>query len=253
MTMVYTLSGHYDTIPLTDTLIIADAAELSHETIDRHIRSHPEEFGLLGRVRLPSNELRNLAGESFHRLNEAQAATLFGYLRNTAANRELNMELQRQFGEVKFELYLRGQHRAKCNAARQEVINLVRKRGMTKEENVKCNNLAFHLAFGKDRNQYRRDNNIFGGKRSVDYMSIGDLDALKDAHNEIATMLQDGNDCEHIKASVMKHADIKAAPPKPPTAHKSTARRFMRKLIPFLPWTREPDSNEGRQTDGNFI
>lgn len=205
MTLVYTLSKHYDTIPLTDTQTLADAAHLTHDTLLKHIKNHPEDFGLLGRVRLSSRELRDLSGEAYYRLNEAQAMTIFGYLRNTDANRELEMELQHQFGEAKFELYLRRQRRDKCNVARQEVIDLARSNGLSTWEDGKCCDLAFQLAFDMSMSQYRSDNGICGGQRTVDYMPVADLDALAKAHGEIAAMLRDGNTTyEQIEAQVMK-------------------------------------------------
>ena len=77
MELVYTPSKHYDTIPLTNSQTIADAAQMEHATITAHIRNHPEEFARCGKYRLSDSEMYDLENQPYYTLNEAQGTTLF--------------------------------------------------------------------------------------------------------------------------------------------------------------------------------
>lgn len=91
--------------PYTTSEIIAECAEVKHDTVQSLIRNHQEDFESYGIIGF---EIRKLDGRGrpmkIYRLNEQQATLLITYLKNTAPVRKFKMNLVKAFFEMREEL-----------------------------------------------------------------------------------------------------------------------------------------------------
>lgn len=102
MNLVY-LDGAKE--PYTTSEIIAECAELKHDTVQSLIRNHKEDLEVLG---IYGFEIRKLNGRGrprkIYHLNEQQATLLITYLDNTKPVREFKKNLVSAFFEMRDEL-----------------------------------------------------------------------------------------------------------------------------------------------------
>ena len=91
--------------PYTTSEIIAECAEVKHDTVQSLIRNHQEDFEIYGIIGF---EIRKLDGRGrpmkIYRLNEQQATLLITYLRNTEPVKEFKKNLVKAFFEMRDEL-----------------------------------------------------------------------------------------------------------------------------------------------------
>ena len=91
--------------PYTTSEIIAECAEVKHDTVQSLIRNHQEDFESYGIIGF---EIRKLDGRGrpmkIYRLNEQQATLLITYLKNTEPVRRFKMNLVKAFFEMREEL-----------------------------------------------------------------------------------------------------------------------------------------------------
>ena len=91
--------------PYTTSEIIAECAEVKHDTVQSLIRNHQEDFESYGII---GCEIRKLDGRGrpmkVYRLNEQQATLLITYLKNTEPVRRFKMNLVKAFFEMREEL-----------------------------------------------------------------------------------------------------------------------------------------------------
>ena len=91
--------------PYTTSEIIAECAEVKHDTVQSLIRNHQEDFESYGIIGF---EIRKLDGRGrpmkVYRLNEQQATLLITYLKNTEPVRRFKMNLVKAFFEMREEL-----------------------------------------------------------------------------------------------------------------------------------------------------
>ena len=74
---------------------------------------------------------------------------------------------------------------------------------MSTADDSKCVDLAYQMAFDKMMHDYRRDAEIFCGKRTINCMLLADLEFLTEAQEDISEMLRAGETYEQIKVVVM--------------------------------------------------
>ncbi|MCY7203236.1 Rha family transcriptional regulator [Streptococcus gallolyticus subsp. gallolyticus] len=102
MNLVY-LDGAKE--PYTTSEIIAECAELKHDTVQSLIRNHKEDLEVFG---IYGFQIRKLNGRGrprkIYRLNEQQATLLITYLDNTKPVREFKKNLVSAFFEMRDEL-----------------------------------------------------------------------------------------------------------------------------------------------------
>lgn len=105
MNLVY-LDGKKE--PYTTSEIIAECAELKHDTVQSLIRNHKEDlevFGVFGfEIRKPSKGSLGGRPRKIYHLNEQQATLLITYLDNTKPVREFKVALVKAFFEMRDEL-----------------------------------------------------------------------------------------------------------------------------------------------------
>ena len=91
--------------PYTTSEIIAECAEVKHDTVQSLIRNHQEDFESYGIIGF---EIRKLDGRGrpmkIYRLNEQQATLLITYLKNTEPVRAFKKALVKAFFEMRDEL-----------------------------------------------------------------------------------------------------------------------------------------------------
>lgn len=102
MNLVY-LDGKKE--PYTTSEIIAECAELKHDTVQSLIRNHKDDLEVFG---IYGFEIRKLNGcgrpRKIYHLNEQQATLLITYLDNTKPVREFKVALVKAFFEMRDEL-----------------------------------------------------------------------------------------------------------------------------------------------------
>ena len=105
MNLVY-LDGAKE--PYTTSEIIAECAELKHDTVQSLIRNHKDDlevFGVFGfEIRKPSKGSLGGRPRKIYHLNEQQATLLITYLDNTKPVREFKVALVKAFFEMRDEL-----------------------------------------------------------------------------------------------------------------------------------------------------
>lgn len=105
MNLVY-LDGKKE--PYTTSEIIAECAELKHDTVQSLIRNHKEDlevFGVFGfEIRKPSKGSLGGRPRKIYHLNEQQATLIITYLDNTKPVREFKVALVKAFFEMRDEL-----------------------------------------------------------------------------------------------------------------------------------------------------
>lgn len=231
MDLVIIPSRHYDTVPVTNSQIIADLVHLTHNTILRYIRQ--EEFHRCTKHCSTCSGTNELASQTDIPLTEPQAMQIFQHINRTGEIKDAEAELARQFYEAKCQLNERRQQRAKYISSRKECIKLGRNNGMSNAANVRCRDLTHQMAFGKSTSQYRREAGIFGdSKQTIDYMSADDLYALTVAQEELVELLRTGKTYEQIETIVMTpQPETFNDVPVEKAAKKRTFRGFLAGLL----------------------
>ena len=91
--------------PYTTSEIIAECAEVKHDTVQSLIRNHQEDFESYGIIGFEIRKLdRRGRPMKIYRLNEQQATLLITYLRNTEPVKEFKKNLVKAFFEMRDEL-----------------------------------------------------------------------------------------------------------------------------------------------------
>mgnify|MGYP004628015697 CR=1 FL=1 len=91
--------------PYTTSEIIAECAEVKHDTVQSLIRNHQEDFESYGIIGFEIRKLdRRGRPMKVYRLNEQQATLLITYLKNTEPVRRFKMNLVKAFFEMREEL-----------------------------------------------------------------------------------------------------------------------------------------------------
>lgn len=90
--------------PYTTSEIVAECAEVQHETIQRLIRKHLNEFEEFSKVRFEIRPLPSGQKAKIYHLNEQQATLLITFLKNTAPVVEFKKNLVKAFFKMREDL-----------------------------------------------------------------------------------------------------------------------------------------------------
>ncbi len=171
MNLVY-LDGAKE--PYTTSEIIAECAELKHDTVQSLIRNHKDDLEVFG---FYGFEIRKLSGRGrprkIYRLNEQQATLLITYLDNTKPVREFKLALVKAFFEMRDELSKFREQRA-LEKPTHKTLNEV----ISKWDNAPTmafptvNNLLLKLSSGKNKKKLIEDR---GGKTGLDCLTSVEL------------------------------------------------------------------------------
>ena len=176
MNLVY-LDGKKE--PYTTSDIIAECAELKHDTVQSLIRNHKDDlevFGVFGfEIRKPSKGSLGGRPRKIYHLNEQQATLLITYLDNTKPVREFKVALVKAFFEMRDEVSKFREQRA-LEKPTHKTLNEV----ISKWDNAPkpphgysiVSNLLLKLSTGKNKQQLTADR---GGKTGLDCLTSVEL------------------------------------------------------------------------------
>ena len=176
MNLVY-LDGNKE--PYTTSEIIAECAELKHDTVQSLIRNHKDDlevFGVFGfEIRKPSKGSLGGRPRKIYHLNEQQATLLITYLDNTKPVREFKVALVKAFFEMRDELSKVREQRA-LEKPTHKTLN----EAISKWDNAPkpphgysiVNNLLLKLSTGKNKAKLTEDR---GGKTGLDCLTSVEL------------------------------------------------------------------------------
>ena len=171
MDLVY-LDGKKE--PYTTSEIIAECAELKHDTVQSLIRNHKDDLEVFG---FYGFEIRKLSGRGrprkIYHLNEQQATLLITYLDNTKPVREFKVALVKAFFEMRDELSKFREQRALEKPTHKTLNDVI-----SKWDNAPTmafptvNNLLLKLSTGKNKKKLIEDR---GGKTGLDCLTSVEL------------------------------------------------------------------------------
>lgn len=186
MNLVY-LDGKKE--PYTTSEIIAECAELKHDTVQSLIRNHKDDLEVFG---FYGFEIRKLSGRGrprkIYHLNEQQATLLITYLDNTKPVREFKVALVKAFFEMRDELSKFREQRA-LEKPTHKTLN----EAISKWDNAPTmafptvNNLLLKLSTGKNKQQLTADR---GGKTGLDCLTSVELAKYQAYEKAVIPMIE---------------------------------------------------------------
>lgn len=188
MNLVY-LDGKKE--PYTTSEIIAECAELKHDTVQSLIRNHKDDLEVFG---FYGFEIRKLSGRGrprkIYHLNEQQATLLITYLDNTKPVREFKVALVKAFFEMRDELSKFREQRA-LEKPTHKTLNEV----ISKWDNAPkpphgysiVSNLLLKLSTGKNKKKLIEDR---GGKTGLDCLTSVELAKYQAYEKAVIPMIE---------------------------------------------------------------
>lgn len=195
--------------PYTTSEIIADCAQVTHDAVRRLISRYESDFCSFGKLGF---EIRPLPGSrtgqkaKIYHLNEQQATLLMTYLRNTEVVRAFKLELVRQFYLMRMELQRVQAVKEQRRPIRRSVTDAIKALPESPHKSMKYahyTNLAYRAALGMTARQTREARNAPANAVASDYMTSAELEAVADAENRIAVLLEAGLDYAQIKQALL--------------------------------------------------
>ena len=191
MNLVY-LDGKKE--PYTTSEIIAECAELKHDTVQSLIRNHKDDlevFGVFGfEIRKPSKGSLGGRPRKIYHLNEQQATLLITYLDNTKPVREFKVALVKAFFEMRDEVSKFREQRA-LEKPTHKTLN----EAISKWDNAPkpphgysiVSNLLLKLSTGKNKQQLTADR---GGKTGLDCLTSVELAKYQAYEKAVIPMIE---------------------------------------------------------------
>lgn len=193
--------------PYTTSEIIADCAQVKHHAVQQMISRYESDFRSLG---IFAFEMRKIGGrgrpQRIYHLNEQQATLLMTYLRNTEVVRAFKLELVRQFYLMRMELQRVQAVKEQRRPIRRSVTDAIKALPESPHKSMKYahyTNLAYRAALGMTARQTREARNAPANAVASDYMTSAELEAVADAENRIAVLLEAGLDYAQIKQALL--------------------------------------------------
>lgn len=191
MDLVY-LDGKKE--PYTTSEIIAECAELKHDTVQSLIRNHKDDlevFGVFGfEIRKPSKGSLGGRPRKIYHLNEQQATLLITYLDNTKPVREFKVALVKAFFEMRDELSKFREQRALEKPTHKTLNDVI-----SKWDNAPkpphgysiVSNLLLKLSTGKNKKKLIEDR---GGKTGLDCLTSVELAKYQAYEKAVIPMIE---------------------------------------------------------------
>lgn len=186
MNLVY-LDGKKE--PYTTSEIIAECAELKHDTVQSLIRNHKDDLEVFG---IYGFEIRKLNGRGrprkIYHLNEQQATLLITYLDNTKPVREFKVALVKAFFEMRDELSKVREQRALEKPTHKTLNDVI-----SKWDNAPTmafptvNNLLLKLSTGKNKKKLTEDR---GSKTGLDCLTSVELAKYQAYEKAVISMIE---------------------------------------------------------------
>lgn len=190
--------------PYTTSEIIAECAEVKHDTVQSLIRNHQEDFESYGIIGF---EIRKLDGRGrpmkIYRLNEQQATLLITYLKNTAPVRKFKMNLVKAFFEMREELSKFRMQRALEKPKRKTLHDSIETwEAKPKHAHSTMNNLLLKAVTDRNAKQLREER---GGYNGIDSLTSVELEQYQAFEDMVIAMIGLNMSYQEIKAMVLRN------------------------------------------------
>ena len=190
--------------PYTTSEIIAECAEVKHDTVQSLIRNHQEDFESYGIIGF---EIRKLDGRGrpmkVYRLNEQQATLLITYLKNTEPVRRFKMNLVKAFFEMREELSKFRMQRALEKPKRKTLHDSIENwEQAPKHAHSTMNNLLLKAVTDRNAKQLREER---GGYNGIDSLTSDELEQYQAFEDMVIAMIGLNMSYQEIKAMAFRN------------------------------------------------
>ena len=190
--------------PYTTSAIIAECAEVKHDTVQSLIRNHQEDFESYGIIGF---EIRKLDGRGrpmkIYRLNEQQATLLITYLKNTGPVRKFKMNLVKAFFEMREELSKFRMQRVLEKPKRKTLHDSIENwEQAPKHAHSTMNNLLLKAVTDRNAKQLREER---GGYNGIDSLTSDELEQYQAFEDMVIAMIGLNMSYQEIKAMAFRN------------------------------------------------
>ena len=190
--------------PYTTSAIIAECAEVKHDTVQSLIRNHQEDFESYGIIGF---EIRKLDGRGrpmkIYRLNEQQATLLITYLKNTGPVRKFKMNLVKAFFEMREELSKFRMQRELEKPKRKTLHDSIETwTNAPKHAHSTMNNLLLKAVTDRNAKQLREER---GGYNGIDSLTSDELEQYQAFEDMVIAMIGLNMSYQEIKAMAFRN------------------------------------------------
>ena len=190
--------------PYTTSEIIAECAEVKHDTVQSLIRNHQEDFESYGIIGF---EIRKLDGRGrpmkIYRLNEQQATLLITYLKNTEPVRRFKMNLVKAFFEMREELSKFRMQRALEKPKRKTLHDSIENwEQAPKHAHSTMNNLLLKAVTDRNAKQLVEER---GGYNGIDSLTSEELEQYQAFEDMAIAMISLNMSYQEIKAMAFRN------------------------------------------------
>ena len=190
--------------PYTTSAIIAECAEVKHDTVQSLIRNHQEDFESYGIIGF---EIRKLDGRGrpmkIYRLNDQQATLLITYLKNTAPVRKFKMNLVKAFFEMREELSKFRMQRVLEKPKRKTLHDSIETwEAKPKHAHSTMNNLLLKAVTDRNAKQLREER---GGYNGIDSLTSDELEQYQAFEDMVIAMIGLNMSYQEIKAMAFRN------------------------------------------------
>ena len=190
--------------PYTTSAIIAECAEVKHDTVQSLIRNHQEDFESYGIIGF---EIRKLDGRGrpmkLYRLNEQQATLLITYLKNTGPVRKFKMNLVKAFFEMREELSKFRMQRALEKPKRKTLHDSIENwEQAPKHAHSTMNNLLLKAVTDRNAKQLVEER---GGYNGIDSLTSEELEQYQAFEDMAIAMISLNMSYQEIKAMAFRN------------------------------------------------
>ena len=194
--------------PYTTSEIIAECAEVKHDTVQSLIRNHQEDFESYGIIGF---EIRKLDGRGrpmkIYRLNEQQATLLITYLKNTEPVRRFKMNLVKAFFEMREELSKFRMQRALEKPKRKTLHDSIENwEQAPKHAHSTMNNLLLKAVTDRNAKQLREER---GGYNGIDSLTSDELEQYQAFEDMVIAMIGLNMSYQEIKAMAFRNKNTR--------------------------------------------
>ncbi|AEL09684.1 hypothetical protein E3V38_09155 [Streptococcus pseudopneumoniae] len=194
--------------PYTTSAIIAECAEVKHDTVQSLIRNHQEDFESYGIIGF---EIRKLDGRGrpmkIYRLNEQQATLLITYLKNTEPVRQFKMNLVKAFFEMREELSKFRMQRALEKPKRKTLHDSIENwEQAPKHAHSTMNNLLLKAVTDRNAKQLREER---GGYNGIDSLTSDELEQYQAFEDMVIAMIGLNMSYQEIKAMAFRNKNTR--------------------------------------------
>ncbi|WP_333888262.1 Rha family transcriptional regulator [Clostridium sp.] len=208
--LVFLEPDKINAIPFTTSKVIADNGKVKHDTVQRLIRNYKsdlEDFGVLGfEIRKPENT-KGGRPEKIYRLNEQQATLLITYMQNTLPVRKFKKALVKQFYLMKQDLNKKAVKRLKGKETREVMTKAIKNLPDSPHKTMlykHYTDLIYKIIFNKNAKQLREQFGITKKDILRDYFTTEQISKVEHLENQVAVLIDFGNDYKTIKAILEK-------------------------------------------------